>query len=334
MLQILSLQVDAYASRCTLPSPTIFHDIPLMESGKLIDAFGVYSIVGNTKGFTLSSLNATFPPITAKWHGKSGNKVRAFFPNLNATLQGEVDAGINATLQGEVDAGIIARDEECIEFIWSPINGGFYTYDWSIGSLPPAAPACNFSDAVWHSEAASPFSPPDAGHVFLLNSIDPTHFTIHSLNGSFTNVTARVRMPLSGDFRVVSANFSDKPAGAPTSRGIMQGALDGDSNCELLKWPDETYSWAAGPLPPPPPPPPLGCEDVYNRAACAGVQPPAGRTVHCEWCTSDDGLHHLCFQSGEGVYPPQTGWACVARVRRADNNFRFLFFVCKLHHHV
>ena len=39
----------------------------------------------------------------------------------------------------------------------------------------------------------------------------------------------------------------------------------------------------------------------------------------------DDGLHHLCFQSGEGVYPPQTGWACVARVRRADNNFRFLF---------
>ena len=51
------------------------------------------------------------------------------------------------------------------------------------------------------------------------------------------------------------------------------------------------------PLPPPPPP---ICEQAFNQSVCHSI-------TGCNWCTSNDGVHELCFWSQK---QPATGWKC------------------------
>ena len=62
-----------------------------------------------------------------------------------------------------------------------------------------------------------------------------------------------------------------------------------------------------GPNPRPPPPPPPRCTDAYNATACAATPKQSG--LGCTWCSSDDGVHQLCFAE---KHTPATAWKCGA----------------------
>ena len=58
--------------------------------------------------------------------------------------------------------------------------------------------------------------------------------------------------------------------------------------------------------PNPPPPAPTECSQIYNEADCH-----KGATkLACKWCSSDDGVHSLCFDKGHAPKGKKSGWTC------------------------
>ena len=121
---------------CMLPTPTLFHDVPVSSAatGGKSDSYGAYHIVSiDESSFRITSLNRTFAPITATWNGSS---LRAVFPNLNRSLFG-VAVGSpddsNCSLLSWRVAASAARPAQ-------PPPPPFLrqlVYEWLPGPLPP-----------------------------------------------------------------------------------------------------------------------------------------------------------------------------------------------------
>ena len=251
----------------------------------------VYSIISNAVGgFVITSENGTFPPITASRNAKG--YLTAFFPNLNESLTGEA---------------YLSFRSGCVLFNWErsqhfvPPAGTRPFMQWVRGPLPPAPPPCTFSKSLWHSHHSPPGMP--INQVFVFDSIDTSHFTIHSLNGTFDDTTATIGHG-GATVHLVTAQFSDQ-------KNISHGFLDGEgAECRTIQWVTDAGGylgdWETGPLPPPPPPPPAQCETSFNQTACDAAKHTA--TDSCVWCASNDGDHNLCFHKSN---EPDSGtWKC------------------------
>lgn len=59
-----------------------------------------------------------------------------------------------------------------------------------------------------------------------------------------------------------------------------------DKNCEIT-WFSQLF--------------PLGCQTLQDQSSCNDVG-------HCNWCSSSDGVHQLCFDNSKK--PPPTEWSC------------------------
>ena len=215
----------------------------------------VYSIISNAVGgFVITSENGTFPPITASRNAKG--YLTAFFPNLNESLTGEA---------------YLSFRSGCVLFNWErsqhfvPPAGTRPFMQWVRGPLPPAPPPCTFSKSLWHSHHSPPGMP--INQVFVFDSIDTSHFTIHSLNGTFDDTTATVVNPPSGSRHALTTQL-----GNMSLHGVLIG-------CSLIEWRDEWRDgpgkimgyWEKGPIPPPPPPPPAHCETSFNKVGPGSV---------------------------------------------------------------
>ena len=232
----------------------------------------------------ITSENGTFPPITAT--RDSAGHISAFFPNLNKTLEGQV-----------------LGNPSCDDFYWQErkATGSETVQMWLKGPLPPPSAPCKFSKSdnktgLWHSQEHQAIK----DKVFMFDSVDDSHFTIHSLNGTFNDTTATVVNPPSGNRKTVTVQFSDRQN---MSHGIL-------SECRFLEFLSDSGgflgNWQQGPIPPPPPPPPAQCETSFNQTACDAVKHTA--TDSCVWCTSNDGDHSLCFHKSN---EPDSGtWKC------------------------
>jgi hypothetical protein len=111
----------------------------------------------------------------------------------------------------------------------------------------------------------------------------------------------------------VSATVLPTAGGAPvslTGRAVCEElpspSDDGRSRriCVEFVWGETTNEtlFERGGNPPPPPP---QCQRAYNQKACGSAS--GGQ---CTWCTSDDGVHQLCFSKS---HVPPSGWQCGPR---------------------
>ena len=292
----VQVQAQAPTAECNLSHPTIFHDVGVpFPNGTLNNPFGVYSVVRRDDGdYSMTSLNETWSgALDAKYNA---SKTMAEMP-LTVTFPASMGGKASGTAGGE---------PSCEEFAWWTHKGGMYVQAavWRLGVLPPPVAPCHFAKEIWHT-----FISHASGLEFELNSLNTTHFSIHALNKTFEDTVATILSPLHGQVRTVSAAFSDStPKGA-----VQHGVVDG-SECTFIRWgtdPSSTF-WERGPLPPPPPPPPAQCETSFNKTVCDAVKPPSGNPKDsCEWCTSSDGAHGLCFHANH--LPTGKGWTCTKK---------------------
>ena len=272
-------------SECNLSVPTLFHDIGVRTpSGATKNPFGAYSIVRTPSGdFALTSLNAT-------WSG-------ALTATYNASAEVPLTVTFPASMGGK-EPGSTGGAPNCDVFEWGVGGREGVVAVWELGPLPPPGSPCHFEKEVWHSVAEGPG---EVGLVFELNSLNTTHFSIHSLNETFDDTVATIVLPLHGQNRAVSASFSDMTPKGAVKHGVVQG-----TECTTIVWTPAGpgHFWELGPLPPPRPPPPAQCDSSYNKTACVAVKPKDS----CEWCTSSDGAHALCFHADH--LPTGKEWAC------------------------
>ena len=200
--------------RCALKVKKMFHDEHNQPSSPI--TFGVYEIkdAKDGSGYSITSLNGSGWTTTATRDAKTGF--------LTVTLP-----GVKKTYSGRADG---APKEPCEFFNWydSKTPQGMPALEWGPGPLPPPAAPCAFKNEVWHSE---PMSPEQEAEGFVFNSLNTTHFTIHSMNNTFDDTVAIIVNVQSGDDRPVSAVFSNENPRKAVSQGIMRGTV-----CENLAW--------------------------------------------------------------------------------------------------
>ena len=205
----------------------------------------------------------------------------------------------------------------CNNVILTSTSGGVphSVLDLRSGPNPPPPPPSHivFKDTMFHVSMASPWS-----DVVCTRKRD-----IHLITGTVTNAGGTLKVHVLNDSlhdysiavgvaRGSYRSFGDRDINATLTCDGRRLPTTGYSSCNTTTCTDVvlTYSGSGkkllafdldlGPnLPLPPPPPPL-CSSAFDKTDCHGIP-------GCQWCTSQDRVHALCFTA---QHEPATNWTC------------------------
>jgi len=289
LLTLVGGVVSTVAQRCHFKD-SLFHDL---------DSLAEWSLNGAVQEGSSITAKETLDPVSSN-HSTMAITVltkRLHTGGPQYTLQASFSeypswGKINGTLGG-------LQDGCNHSFLQFQIPGGEGAIQTLVtGADSPGVIDCLFNESMFHEGKVDPGL---WGDVFVLQSLNKSAFTIHNANGTFADAVAKIRV-VSGTEAIATAVFVTQD-GVHTTRSLhVTGAGD---QCNSIRWWDQAGGfgfWDDGPDRPPEPWP---CPSVFDEHICRN-----GYKSTCEWCSSSDNAHHLCFSAVQAAKLARPEWNC------------------------